>query len=177
MEQTFYFTFLKSQILLDKTDDVELSEEWLTFEECCARELRDAARIRAIPDLQRQEHLQPASEEDTAHPNQGMRPTGTQGSGPAARTRNSSGEVLQQHDNLDSLHRLTSDLPDQPSTDQFLPLTDLKIGTGLQEPGSPSFHPPSDDDHYASDDDDQHDSSQSDFSSDILSSMTPHELR
>ena len=141
--------------MLDKTDDVELSEEWLTFKEHCACELWDTARVRAIPDLQWQEHLQPASEEDTAHPNWGMRPTGTQGSGPAVRTRDSSSEEPQQFDNLESPHMLTSDLPDQPYSDQHLPLTNLKIGTGLQEPGSPYLHFLSDDNHYASNDDNQ----------------------
>ena len=60
------------QILLDQTDQAELSEEWLTVEESCAHQLREQQQIQAIPDLHQQDpNLQPAQEE-TADTSEGI---------------------------------------------------------------------------------------------------------
>ena len=98
--------------MLNKTDDVKLSEEWHTFEEHCAHELWDTSRVRAIPDLHQQENLQPASKEDTTQPYCSIRPTEIQGSGSAVRNCGLQSEETEHFNTIKSPLRLTSDLSD-----------------------------------------------------------------
>ena len=92
----FTSSFSRVRVLLNKTDDVKLSEEWLTVGEQCAHALQNIQNVRSIPDLHKQDspsqdHLQTATPmEDTAQAITGMRPT-ENASGSAENARNISG--------------------------------------------------------------------------------------